>query len=355
MTTKHVDAWQQSQERFGSSGDRNEIAKELYMCCMQLFKRILAYPAGEKMLLFCQELRAEGQRFHFWGSNFDVLAGGLDVKLSCAPRTKSAVVSLLSDLGDSLIACGSEELGDEFLEASSSFKIITRLALKVASEEFGEENQAILTSENNSPDSDASSDCSALELEEIIEDVKSSITCLYGLSPVIQNPAEHLQPLRDKYNDREIVLSEVMWSAALPFINQVLDRYPLIDQKLAQRVGEANLKRYERLETKRKKAATFLDIDVPECDTNPSDPLPTVRSSLFDTSDKKFSYPRLGSSVATSISEFRDDDPTNPKGNSRGLPKMPDDRPWGEPFDCTVCGDRITVLPHGGWSQAGWM
>ncbi len=42
---------------------------------------------------------------------------------------------------------------------------------------------------------------------------------------------------------------------------------------------------------------------------------------------------------------------SNSQRRKRGIQKMPEDQPWGTPFQCTLCGQALSNV----WSSADWM
>lgn len=180
---------------------------------------------------------------------------------------------------------------------------------------------------------------------------------------------------------------------AFPYILIVLQAYPNIDKTLARRLGEANALRYRRLLQQRNHAASS---DTSQTEDDPitgfarapeQNPLPTPdiseglssalapsvsttttstvpstkQSTTFSKPERTYKPsansqrkagggrevetevsipPRVRPGVAYSVTSFAtsvEDEIT--QSHARRLPKMPSDCPWGQPFECTVCGD----------------
>ena len=284
-----------------------------------------------------------------WGCTFEAQEGGLDDRLINAPQSKNELLRVLVELGKTLVAFERKPSDGQFTKACSRFeKSSAHLPEMTAGIDFSNIDDLV------SLDSERSMESGPTRDEELIEDVRLCVTCLYELCFVIQDPAESLRTAMAANKEPNKISLQPAENTAWPYINAILSLYRLIDRDLAERLGEANLERYQRLETQRSKTAVEPNLKssmaqsaiLPE-----STVISTQRSSHSSKPANVFSRSWSASTAATSISGISESDDHKLK---RGRPKMPQDQPWGEPFNCTVCGNRITTFSHG-WSHAGWV
>ena len=215
--------------------------------------------------------------------------------------------------------------------------------------------------------SSESSDPSTDDVEELLRDVQSYNACLYGLVPVLENPAEKLDVNEDQ--TQNVSYHETHEDTAWPYIANVMDAYPSIDKSFARRLREANKVRYSRLQHLRGRARLISNI-AEDC-AEASQPLPSLGrvsssylhsvsavpstqiSSVFDNKTKSSDSPKppKRSASVTTFTSSEGKVEGIPQQRHRGIPKMPDDQPWGTAFNCTVCGMKLSNV----WSSAQWV
>lgn len=230
----------------------------------------------------------------------------------------------------------------------------------------------------SSEDSDDSSVEESSEFEQFVQDILHYNDCLFGLGHVLRNPPGKVVSKADVEAIRTESIQASSSSIAQPFIAIVLESYPSIDKELARRLGEANHARYERLRVERETHAAVAPSPSVESDSTseeaagasqqPESPrvdstvlsgtedttMSTELSSLFDKFPGHSAYrarsnvPKPPASLNTFASSTSS---TRLTRRLRGIPKMPADRPWGEPFPCTLCGQTLSNV----WSSAQWV
>ena len=377
-----VSLWQQGLEQSDVSFDPHTIATDLYQCSRQLFLGILEDPEQASHHDFLHGIRHQMQRFSLWGSGFDAEKGGLDERLVGADRLKEVLLPLLGSLGETLVAIA-ERLGKgrdlaglcsrvQHLKAHISDSTKRGLGGNDSGDALLPE---ALLDELDSSNSDNSSVDEVIGLQELLQDIRSYNTCLFRLSSVLQEPAESISIDLGKSEEEIEVDRDMLAHTAWPYISSVIKAYPLMNRELARRLGEANELRYTRLQSKRDKAAardTGLTSESSSDDvastvrpsqgigqassslaqsesTAPSTRLSSVFNHARETTGRKM-YAK--STIAASVTTFESG--SGGKGaesSSRGIPKMPEDQPWGTPFRCSVCGETLSNV----WSPAQWV
>ena len=362
MASIDVSSWL---AKSGSAPDNVSLAAGLYECCIHIFSCLFStrLPPPDQHLL--KRLQTQGWRFKLWGFNYGADDGTLDETLCKSDRLRNVLLSVLVRMGETLIILA-ERLKQEEEVATMRPRISTlgRQALVSIVEPGTREDkndmnvyQDISLDDLSSTDSDASSDDGEMEFEELVLDLESHNSCLYGLGSVIQDPAESLYPESDTVSsERLLKIQEMFTNTAWPYINRIIAAYPSIDINFARRLGEANEWRYNSLLQNRTILAdTALQntvepkeevVQVLQPESSGVSAPSTKRSSIFDE-QKSSSQVRKAASVTTFASSFGE---TGDHGPSRSLPKMPTSRPWGLPYPCTICGELLSNV----WSPDQW-
>lgn len=362
-----VSAWQQSLEPSSFVFDPDRLATDLYQSCCQLLVALVRNPSPAPKVSLQHRLRAQAQKLKLWGSDHTADEGRLDVLLRGADRLKSILLPIFIDLINALISLArglslERKLSDLCLRLQS----LKLQASEAIPQQDNDDIDAAVLDELSSFGSETSSHDEAEELEELVKDVHFQIDCLYGLGSVLQNSAEEVG--KDTFTATQENLNQTyLNSIARPYVANIIDAYPSIDKGFAQRLGEANERRYKRLLDSRNDAMAAEDDsehgssnDDREEDARPapgrslvestaseSTAPSTQLSSLFDQNHRK-PRPKATESVTSFASSV--DDPSVQR-RTRGIPKMPEDRPWGQPFKCTVCGEKLSTV----WSTAQWV
>ncbi|KAL8700512.1 MAG: hypothetical protein Q9201_005411 [Fulgogasparrea decipioides] len=170
---------------------RRVLITGIYGCCLQIFHGILRMREGEKSTLL--RLRTEAERFALWGKGFDALRGGLDKRLRGADLLKTSLCNILMGTGEVLMSLVRYLGKDEGLAATCSrlqhLKTLVPEEL-INSTRPGDQgfDDVIMASldELNSETPASGTD----EVEELLRDLESYNTCLYGLVPVLEEPTQ---------------------------------------------------------------------------------------------------------------------------------------------------------------------
>lgn len=352
--------------------DPNRLVASLYECCLQLFLCFIKGPIPGFDSVIQRRLRTQAQKFKLWGVSLDAREGGLDQKLVGADRLKNTLLPILSGMGETLvtIACRLDKT-EELADICSQIQLL-KFQISEATTQSGPNDgdlfPEISLDELSSPESGDSSVDELAELEDLLRDVQSYNACLFGLSSVLEDPAEKATSGFDNPQSLDISNKELLKLSAWPYIRSIIETYPSIDRTFARRLGEANELRYARLQTWRDRAqAGPMDIDSDDSSeedvkvsqptlsfgrvssgfTAPSTNVSTVFDNVSFNSAKK-PRTRTPASVTTFASSVMAEDSQK---RSRGIPKMPEDQPWGTPFSCTVCGDYLENV----WSSVHWV
>ena len=226
--------------------------------------------------------------------------------------------------------------------------------------------------ESASSDSDTDSEKGDLRdlLQDIIEDLRSRNQCLIDLSASLDRPAadaDFTEPKPIEPTSFKISGPAEIWT------RKVVDSFPNIAITLAERLGEANWQRYQRV-SRKLEAMVPLDSSSEDDDLSDEDELAdlpdfteTTKSSREQGSIFSSQAPQssgVGTTV-TSVSQtsFENRFPrsrrrkkaqdvqsqatytsvlTNDQGE-RGwlrIPALPEDALLGKAFQCTVCGEK---------------
>jgi hypothetical protein len=194
------------------------------------------------------------------------------------------------------------------------------------------------------------SEGSECDFSEGIEDIASYTDCLMDLGPALEHPAMDIKFENDVFKPETFQVSSTM---AANYCRKIRDRFPSLDIKVVEKLGEANQKRSQRLQE------SFLDSEVGSTKTiedpeDVSEPLfsrsggkcttETIKSTFV--SDSIFSTDRnVGVSkeehdeVAsqTTFATFSTAFSSLGQGIPR-VPSLPQSARSGVPFKCLACG-----------------
>ncbi len=367
-----IPSWQQSLEAPKYSVDPNRLVARLYECCLQVFSCFVKHPVPGLDSSIQRRLRTQAQKFKLWGVSFNAREGELDQKLVGADRLKNALLPILSGMGETLVTLARRlNKAEELADTCSQFQLLKVQVSEVTAQLYPNDDgifPQIALDELSSLESGDSSVDEMAELEDLLRDTQSFNACLFGLSSVLEDPAEKVTPSVDDSQSLEGSSRELLKDSAWPYITSIIEAYPSIDRTFARRLGEANELRYARLQARRDRAqAGPIDTDsndlpeefVPEVQPSQSQgrvssnftTSGTELSSIFgSTSFNPAKKPKIRdpASVTTFASSVLEDDSQK---RSRGIPKLAEDQPWGTPFCCTVCGDYLENV----WSSVQWV
>lgn len=149
---------------------------------------------------------------------------------------------------------------------------------------------------------------------------------LMDLCPTIEHITTSIE-YGSRPKDKRIPLVFHVSDAAQQWVRQILDRFELADSSLAERLGEANWQRYNKL---RGQKDGDTQTEEPKSVFHP------LRDSALGTSILTPTQNSLSSashsSFASSIAEQ----------GVRRVPKTPDAVSTGAPFVCEICGNTVT-------------
>lgn len=376
-----IASWQREAVDYpGFAADPDRLATNFFELSVQIFLFLLGkHEKDHDLDSYLQQIRHQAQRYSLWGSNFDAREGGLDEKLTGADRLKETLLPILSEMAETLASLG--RIVDKKLVLRDVYDIVQMLSeqnealfRRVPEDDIEEDDieadarelSRMSLDDVRSEKSEGSGTEEPTEIENLIQDVENYNDCLFGLGSVLANPAEAVvveSSLRSQPDVHNALSTNVAW----PYIASVIEAFPSIDNDFARRLGQANRERYERLRLQREfhaKSSPQLEIETSaELTATDSEieglseyPDSTVAStelsSAFDKPHQQVSS--KGNQVikrAPSVTTFASSSMgMENERRTRGIPRMPEDQPWGEPFDCTVCGETLTNV----WSTAEW-
>ncbi|KAG8527363.1 uncharacterized protein KY384_007515 [Bacidia gigantensis] len=344
-------------------------AGRLFKSCIDLYWALLQrtlpleYKKQQK-----QALRTEFGRLYFWGDGFYPYDGRLDEILTVSSRLRNRVTSILVEIGGLLCH-----------EKTGLYGLVGRVLVDDRLREQRQEVASLIESIRETLDdpvssgseSDSGSDVSneGNQLQDIITALRSRNQGLIDLSGSLERPAADADPPETTAADS---VAFIVSGPAEIWTRKVIDTFPDLDTRFAERLGEANWQRYQRVARKLESAEPFDDESESDHEADMSDDdigvLPhfteTTKSSadpssIFSSAGRQtattgtsittttFDYafpmaprvrmPKDLRSQATYTSLF-----TNDEGE-RGwlkIPALPKGAASGKAFRCTVCGDR---------------
>jgi len=378
----NVTSWQNALEIPNVVFDPDKVSTNIYQCILRIFHVLVKSIAKDLPTADFDRLRTQAQKFALWGSDVDAASGVLDESLAEAEQLQPVLLPVLSSLGGTLLALACHlDPGQLYAEESHQFRQLERQideinnkyqprdALKDETPGGSiDENVTAILDELSSEGSERSEHGESSEVGELLSILETLNGYLFGLESVLKNPVETSATESSEGRKRDKFDQSIIQTTAWPFIRIVIETYPLMDIDLARRLGQANELRFGRLQTERAANDTILaDSDSENADEETADlsdrgdnlttseaTAPSTQlSTVFDDSHSHHHRnaerrPRAPTSVTTFGSEIETQDSPGRRG---GIPKMPDDKPWGEPFDCTICGKTLSNI----WGSAQWV
>lgn len=189
------------------------------------------------------------------------------------------------------------------------------------------------------------SDSSEGDFAEGVEDISSFTDCLMDLAPALEHPALDIEFKKAALN---VVAFQVSSAMAANYCRKIQDRFPDLDIRIVERLGEANQNRSKRL--RESIAANEATAEDPEDETlfsrNGGKQTETSKStyvseSIFSTDEN----PEFGISKEeyddgasqTTFATFSTAFSTTGRGMPR-IPPLPEYARSGKPFKCVACG-----------------
>ena len=366
-----ISLWQLALEPQGQLLDPERLATNLFTCSVHIFNELTKQEMDFSPALF-KALNHEKHRYKLWCSDFDAGEGGLDDKLVGTYHVKETLLAVLRRMAEALVTLASqtslaEELDDIYEQIETLKAQVSQIIDKQTIFQDDTEHETfpeISLDDLSSSGSEDSSQDDISKIDEALSNIELSNDLLCELGPALHDSAERAAAKRDRI---EVSDDQNQQTSAGPYIANILEIFPSIDRELARRLGEANRDRYNRLQRARDEAITRSDesetesadeeIEVPRqlhTDQNPGImsqapsefTAPTTKfSSIFDEPQeprpaKRPVAPRVPASVTSFASSLGDEGYSTAR---RGIPKCPNDNE-GSPFDCTICGARLSIL-----------
>ena len=186
----------------------------LYQCCLELALGIVKSPGPTLTSSSSQRLRTQVQKLSLWGSDFDVSGGFLATERFGADRLSNALLSILEELAGTLITLAQQFPSEEKLsEITLRASILKEQASRAVSrptphrDDHGVCNFTV--DDFSSSGSEGPSDDEVDQVEDLIKDVQFHNDCLYGLGPVLHNPAERVGQRSESMFNNDPVREEI--------------------------------------------------------------------------------------------------------------------------------------------------
>ncbi|KAI4593857.1 hypothetical protein KJ359_008898 [Pestalotiopsis sp. 9143b] len=360
--------WQQSvsQDRYA---DDQPLVSHLYAVCSDFYAELVSQIGADQKTDPSLLLRL--QRSHsyliLWADGYGVAQGQLDSSLDRSRRAKQSTINLLisicQTLTKRLLPTLSREQQLRLQDRATDITQKVELLKLVASQDDAEDSESDTESESSqSPDT-------AVELDEIAEDLKTDTECLLDLGSRFKEEA--VGPvLKETAVDPDELVD---WDPSHTFIDRVRWRYPKCEVEVARRLGRANWSRVLRQQT-------VKDVSLVQVKPRTSEAVePTVRSHLEQDSAKgsekskkatsseatatSFRDSALGSSVPSAARPSRTNIPEaqdihyaettvsyyGEHGDVVRIPSLPAGAKDGHPFLCLSCNTSVTATTKSLW------
>ena len=173
-----------------------ELITDLYECCLQLAVGLMKSPGLTLTSSSSQRFRTQVQKLSLWGNDFEISQGYLHKLLFGADRLSNALLSTFEDLAGTLITLAQHLPFEDMLlsELLPPAQILKSRASKAVSRPTPHKDDdgtvSFTVDELSSSGSEGPVNDEMDQLEDLINDVQFHNDCLYGLGPVLQNPAE---------------------------------------------------------------------------------------------------------------------------------------------------------------------
>lgn len=346
-------------------------AGRLFKSCIDLYwaliHRVLSleYKRQQK-----QALRTEFGRFYFWGDGFYPYEGRLDEILSNSSRLRNRVLSILVEVGEILCNERTGLYGLVSRAVDDGRLRIQRLEVRALIEGIRETLDDAVSSGSESDSGSDVSDQGNL-LHEIIHCLRARNQCLIDLSGSLERPAADAD--LEEVGATDTVTFKVSGPAEI-WTRKIMDTFPSIDTTLAERFGEANWQRYQRVCKKLEQAEPFEEGEQSEDESNDEESeddklgaLPEFTGTTKSSADPSSIFSSIGKKTATTSTSVSGPnfDYAFPRARPRRLvkdlrsqatytsvvskdqgergwlkiPSMPRETNSGKAFRCTVCGD----------------
>jgi hypothetical protein len=202
-------------------------------------------------------------------------------------------------------------------------------------------------------DAFSDSEISESDFAEGVGDLSTYTDCLMDLSPALENPATDVDFNEQAVSNIETFqVSSVM---AVSYCHKIRDRFPDLDVRLVERLGEANQKRSQRIIENFSTETKAQTKDIPQLD-DASEPIfsesrpdftDTTKSTYFSDSvfskDQKVGFAKEeydDTASQTTFASFSTAFSMSHQGRPR-VPNLPANARAGKPFQCMACGKQL--------------
>ncbi|KAH0538687.1 hypothetical protein FGG08_004762 [Glutinoglossum americanum] len=325
-----------------SSNIGTDIAGRLFEGCLDLFSLIwerakaLDGLEGEQKVA----LREELGRFFLWGEGFDPSHGKLDEALNVSKDLRTSTIDFL--------ACVGKTLSTGLIQILNPTQLDYRLVQKNKDLICLLEHAAGITGvvSNRGDEDNESSDIEGFGngVEEALDDLRTYISCLMDLVPSLERLTCYTESTRATGTELQTIGFKIS-AFANPYIMKIRDRFPKASVRLAERLGEANWQRHERVR--------WMGSRVVAVDKEIDDGLAAATSifipySMFHDSGIGTSNgqsPCYAASHTSFVSSLADGEEGRPR-----VPATPPEVLEGKPFSCLICRKVLTNIKN----RVGW-
>lgn len=186
--------------------------------------------------------------------------------------------------------------------------------------------------EQEASDEEALSD----NLDDTLRSVSSASKRLMGLLPSLQRAIKFKReaPVAPSSLIRVPIRAT---DPAYVFVTQVLDKFDTIETALAQRLGQANWERHQRILRQLSSKTSLVEAEQEGDAESLFHPVSTFHDSGLGSSDPtKSSYATSNASHTSFVSDMG--------GNEEAVLRVPETPPQvglGQPFECKLCGHTV--------------
>ncbi|KAL9106670.1 MAG: hypothetical protein Q9227_008322 [Pyrenula ochraceoflavens] len=204
----------------------------------------------------------------------------------------------------------------------------------------------MLNDSSSDNDSESSDDAAPAELIKHLRRIASLTKCLMALLPSLQR-ASYLTSNIEKYQASVSASSFKVSNPAYPFVSQILEKFQSINTRLADRLGQANWERYQRIRQRTEIMSNSDPKDEQGVDLDPApkslfQPMSMFHDSGIGSSCAPVSaYAVSNASHRSLLSDLEGKDPS-----SLRVPETPAQVALGQPFDCHICGRTLSNIKN---------
>ena len=347
------------------------IAGQLFKSCVDFFWLVLQCVVALDGVSDKNKvtLRNEFERFYFWGHGYRSEHGGLDDILQHSKDLRDETLLVLTEIGKCICSKDAELLRKLSILQDARFVDQRHDLLS-----WIEKTTCYVHNEDESETSSELSDETAPEdsLESTLDDLHTYIGCLYSLALSLEHPVpDHAEREMEAPAVRPLTVP----GPAVPWCRRVIDKFEQLDPRIAERLGEANWHRFERISKQLEEASDgeLTDSEEATDDKTLGTPPENTASGISTTTKSTFVSDSVFSTKLSDQTSQPTTAPTllsDPEYNfhldakvgfddsaSQGtwtsgisqsddlsrlrVPPLPEAVITKAAFRCTVCGDRV--------------